>query len=57
MVRGHQRGRPGAADLAPNFIIRDANSQARSPLIEAEVLIIANAAAAGDPWIVNRTRY
>ena len=49
-----------ARSCRPNaelFIVRDANSQARSPLIEADVLIIANAAAAGDRWIVNRTRY
>jgi hypothetical protein len=57
MVRGHQRGRPGVADLTPPVHVRDANSQATSPLIEAEALIIANATGAGDRWIVNRTRY
>jgi hypothetical protein len=49
-----------ARSCRPNaelFIVRDANSQATSPLIEAEALIIANATGAGDRWIVNRTRY
>ena len=57
MVRGHQRGRAGGADLTRNSSSCAANSQTTSPLIEAEILIIANATAAGDRWIVDGTRY
>ena len=57
MVRGHHCGRPGVADLTRNSSSCATNGQTRSPMIEAEILIVANATAAGGRWIVEGMRY
>jgi hypothetical protein len=59
LVRGHRRGQllPRCRPNAELFIVRDASGQTTLPLIEAKAFIIAKTTAAGECWIINRTRH